>query len=339
MEHNSQAESNDIQQPEKPKPKICGFWRRLFAFIIDVSILGIVGIAMGAMFYDSFAELGGWGRLLGFTVAFLYFGLLNSSIGNGQTFGKRLLKIQVVDKDSKTISISKSILRFMLLGIPYFLNGALIPPDILINTFISLILGLIVFFGCGAIAYLYIFNRETRQSLHDLIIGTYVINVGSEKELIIKPVWKGHLVVVSILFFTVIGLTVFVVPKFAAKEPFSDLLAVQKNIQQSGLVHVATVTVGKSSVTNIGTEQSGKWESTFFATNAVLIHRPSDYNAVATQIASIIFKIYPKVMEKDSLVINASYGYDIGIASAWKSQRVQHSPQEWKDLLLKSDYK
>lgn len=338
MEGNSQAESNE-KQPEKPRPKICGFWRRLFAFIIDVSILGIVGIAIGTLFYDSFAELGGWGRLFGFAVASLYFGLLNSSLGNGQTFGKRILKIQVVDRDSRTIAISKSFLRVMILGVPYFLNGALIPPDILINPFISLLLGLIVFFGCGAIVYLYVFNRETRQSFHDLVIGTYVINVGSEKELIAKPIWKGHLVVVSTLFVTVIVLIVFVIPKFAAKEPFSDLLTVQKNIQKSGLVHVATVTVGKSSGTNLTNEGGGKWESTFLAINAVLSHRPSDYDAVTTQIASIIFETYPKVMEKNSLVINASYGYDLGIASAWKSHRVQHSPQEWKDLVLKSDSK
>jgi len=31
--------------------------------------------------------------------------------------------------------------------------------------------------------------------------------------------------------------------------------------------------------------------------------------------------------------------YDIGIASAWKSQRSQHTPQEWKELLSQSDSK
>ena len=44
-------------------------------------------------------------------------------------------------------------------------------------------------------------------------------------------------------------------------------------------------------------------------------------------------------MEKDSVVINASYGYDIGLANAWRSQRVQHTPQEWKELLLQPDSK
>jgi len=338
MEGKGQTEPNE-NRTKKQRPKICGFWRRLFAFTIDVCILGIVGIAIGTMFYDSFAELGGWGRLLGFTVAFLYFGILNSSIGNGQTLGKRILKIQVIDKGAKTISTAKSFLRFMILGIPYFLNGALIPPELFLNTAISFILGLTVFFGGGAIVYLFVFNRETRQSLHDLIVGTYVVNISSDEEFVVKPIWRGHLAAVSILFVAVAVVIVFVIPKFAQKEPFSDLLLVQKNIHKSGLVHVATVTVGKSLGSNLSAEGRKEWESTYFATNAVLKHRPSDYDAVATQIASIIFETYPKVMEKDSLIINVSYGYDIGIASAWRSQRIQHTPKEWKELLSQPDSK
>ena len=338
MEDNSQADPNDPQL-KQPKSIISGFWRRLFAFFIDVIILGIIGIGIGTLFYDILAELGGWGRLLGFSIALLYFGLLNSSIGSGQTIGKRVLKIKVVDIDKKTISAPKSILRFMILGIPYFLNGALIPPEILINTFVSLVLGLVVFFGCGAIIYLFIFNRETRQSLHDLITGTYVVNISSDEALPTKPIWKGHLAVIGTLFVAVIVLITVVVPKFASQEPFSDLLAVQKHIQESGLVHVATVTVGKSSGTNLSAEGGGKWESTYFATNAVLRHCPTDYDAVATQLASIVFETYPEVIEKNSVIINATYGYDIGIASAWKSQRVQHTPQEWKVLLTQPDVK
>ena len=336
MESNSQANPND-GKIEHPGPIICGFWRRLFAFVIDVTILGVVGIGIGALFYDSLAELGGWGRLLGFSVALLYFGLLNSSICGGQTIGKRILKIKVINIDQKTISVPKSILRFMILGIPYFLNGALIPPEILINTFVSLLLGIVVFFGCGAIIYLFIFNRNTRQSLHDLITGTYVVNISSEAALPAEPIWKGHLAIVGTLFVAVIVLITIVIPKFASKEPFSDLLAVQKDIQESGLVHVATVTVGKSSGTNLSTDGGGKWESTYFATNAVLRHRPTDYDTVTTKIASIIFDTYPQIMEKNSVVINATYGYDIGIASAWNSQRVQHTPQEWKELLTQTD--
>ena len=335
MDGNNQGKPED-EKKDKPTPIIAGFWRRMFAFIIDGCILGAVGMAFGTIFYDFFAELGGLGRVIGFAVAFLYFGILDSSLSNGQTIGKRILKIQVVNRETQTISLFKSFLRFIIIGIPYFFNGALIPPNVLSNPFISLILGVIVFFGSGAIIYLFIFNRKTRQSLHDLIIGTYVINTKSDELFTVNPIWKGHLAVVGVLFFTVVVLITFVMPKFMSKEPFSELFTVQKNIQESGLVHVATVTVGKSSGTNFSKEGKGTWESAYFATNAVLRHRPSDYDAVARQIASIIFETYPKIMEKDSVVINATYGYDIGIASSWKSQRVQHTPKEWKVILMQS---
>ncbi len=332
MEVNAQIEQNE-KKPEKLKPKILGFWKRLFAFILDGFILGIVGIIIGVVLYDFFAELGGWGRLFGFVVALLYFGILNSAFANGQTIGKRLLKIRVVDKETKTIPFSKSVLRFTILWVPYFLNGALLPPSVLTNSLITLILGIIVFFGSGSIIYLFIFNRETRQSLHDLIIGSYVVNITSDEKLLAKPIWKGHLSVLATLFVTVIILITSVIPHFASKEPFSDLIVVQENIQQTGLVHVATVTVGKSFGTNLGAEGKEKWESTYLSTNAVLKHRPTDYDMVINQIASIILETYPQVFEKNILVINATYGYDIGISRAWKSQRRQNTPQKWKEQL------
>jgi len=43
--------------------------------------------------------------------------------------------------------------------------------------------------------------------------------------------------------------------------------------------------------------------------------------------------IEPDRMGEDALIINVSYGYDIGIGRASKSQRQQHSPKEWQELL------
>lgn len=64
---------------------ISGFWRRLLALVVDGVILGLAGSLLGLVFFEPLAGLGVWGRLLGFSVAFGYFGLLNSSIGRGQT--------------------------------------------------------------------------------------------------------------------------------------------------------------------------------------------------------------------------------------------------------------
>jgi len=331
----NEATEQQLQSPEKNTRVICGFWRRIFAFVIDGVILGVVGIAIGSMNYDFFAELGGWGLMLGFVIAFLYYGILNSSIGNGQTLGKRLLKLQVVDKRTETISPAKSFLRFIVFGVPYFLNGAIIPSGVTSHYLISLILGIIVFFGCASIAYLYLFNRITRQSLHDLVVGTYVIKTPHIQEASFPQMWKGHYSVIGGIFAAVIVLITVVMPKLTNNEFFSELTNVQKSVDNSGLVRAATVTEGISWGKNYGSSPS-QWENSNFSVNAILIKRPENYDEVINKIAGIVLNTYPKAYSKNTINISVTYGYDIGIANAWTRRNQSHSPQEWKELLTKS---
>lgn len=320
-------------QPDTNEPKtdrsICGFWRRIFALLIDTMILGIVGLILGTTGYDFFAQMGGYGRLVGFAIALTYFGFANSSIFGGQTFGKKLLKIQVVGSEGETISLPKSLLRYSVLGLPFFLNGAPVNPSLMENPIVIVLLGLIVFGMGGSIIYLYIFNRKTRQSLHDLVVGTYVVN--NNQTLVTEPVWKGHFVTIGILFAAiVVGAGVFI-PKIAKKQIFADLLTTQEQIQLSGIVHYSTVVTGTSWSYNSNSEE--KTKHTYLAINASLKQRPTDFDTTIKEIAKIVFASYPTISEKDSLSINAIYGYDIGIARAWRNQNHHYSPEEWKRLL------
>ena len=326
----------ESQYPREPKAirTICGFWRRLFAFFVDSLILGVFGLILGMAFFNFFAELGSAGRLFGFTVALLYFGIQNSSLCDGQTIGKRIFNIKVVDHDMNSISPQRSFARFTILGFPYFLNGALFPPTLLNNFFLSLFIGLIVFFGLFGIVYLYIFNRKTRQSLHDLIVGTYVVNATAVTRFSFQPLWKGHLAVLSVLFLSILIVMTIVVPKLGQKNFFKELLAVQQRIQETGLVHATNVSAGKSYGTSTGTGEATEWETTFFKVTAVLKQKPSKIDMTINEIANVVLATYPPIMEKDALVINVSYGYDIGIARAWRTQRRQNSPKEWQRLLF-----
>ena len=172
--------TNEDLSPTKNTPKtapqapqsiiIAGFWKRLLAFIIDGLLLGIVGFLLGLMFFEQFARLGGWGRLVGFIITVSYFGVFNGSIGKGQTIGKRFTKLNVIDRDGQFLSPRKSFPRSAILVLPFFLNGALIPTSVIMSP-LGILIGLIVFGIGGAIVYLYIFNRRTRQSLHDLAVG------------------------------------------------------------------------------------------------------------------------------------------------------------------------
>lgn len=314
------------QQPTPmfEKRAISGFWRRILAFALDGAFLGLVGLAVGIFFYDPLAHLGGWGRLLGFCIALAYYAILNSSIGNGQTIGKRIVKVEVVNSHGEHISPILSVLRYAVLAVPFFLNGAIIPPSLIASP-LGYLLGLLVFGFGGATIYLYIFNRRTRQCLHDLACGTFVVRAFPKGDVLASPVWKVHVVVVSVWFVLVI-VAMIVMQNIAQKGVFPGLLATQQAIMSSGKVHMATLSVGKTWRASGGS----RTETTHVASNAIWKRRPADYEAAAREVAFIILNRYPDIMTKDVLAVTVTYGYDIGIARAWRKQTFQHSPLEWK---------
>lgn len=315
-----------------PQPEnriISGFWRRLLALFLDGIFIGVFGFILGLFFFDFFAQIGAYGRIVGFCIAFAYFGLLNSSVGKGQTIGKKIMKIKVVDLNGGYISLVRSLIRYTILSAPFFLNGLLIPPAV-VQSPIGYIIGFVIFGFGGAVIYLYIFNRRTRQSLHDLAVRTFVVKANIKGEVITSPVWKLHLIIVGIWFFLTISFCV-VAPMITQKGVFLELLAVQKSIQSTGKVHTATVFVGKS-----WRSMGGKrWESTYFYSNAIWKTRPEDYQAAASEVASLVLSEYSKIMDKDVLAVTVTYGFDIGIARAWKKQNFHYSPQKWAEILDK----
>jgi len=145
---------------------ISGFWSRLVALILDGLCLGLLGLILGLLLFDPLSRLGGWGRLLGFCIALVYFGVLNSAIGKGQTIGKRIMRIAVVDRAGNHISLGRSFLRYAVLGIPFFLNGAMIPQNVLMSP-AGYLIGFILFGAGGATIYLYIFRATVGSCISD----------------------------------------------------------------------------------------------------------------------------------------------------------------------------
>lgn len=325
------SEVADKSTSQRTNRMISGLWRRLLAFLLDGILVGIIGFALGLFLFDFFAQIGGYGRLVGFCIALAYFGLLNSSVGKGRTIGKKIMKIEVVDRSGEHISLVRSLIRYTILSAPFFLNGLLIPPSV-VQSPIGYCIAFLIF-GCGgAIIYLYIFNRRTRQSLHDLTVRTFVVRTSTKGDVVASPVWKFHLIIVGIWFFVVISFCV-AAPMIAQKGVFPELLALQKSIQSTGKVHTASAFVGKS----WGSMGGKRWESTYFHSNAIWKTRPEDYQAAASEIASLVLSGYSKIMDKDVLAVTVTYGFDIGIAYAWNKQDFHYSPQEWIEILEKKD--
>ncbi len=201
------ADDSISQAPPEEKPSITspgfeigGMGWRIGAFLIDSFILCIVGSILVAIIKSAQLNFYGWEILIGLAIAVGYFGIFNSSIGNGQTIGKRICKIRVVDKDANCIDIKTSLLRALLLQLPWFWGFSGIPTSgieiymvlFLLQTVVSILLGLGIF-------YFFIANQKTHQGLHDLICKSYVVKADSYGSIIPQPITLTNKIVFGIL--------------------------------------------------------------------------------------------------------------------------------------------
>lgn len=301
---------------------IAGFWKRIGAFFIDSLILGTIGFLLGLFLENYFVQIGGWGRLVGFSIALMYFGPLNSTLNKGQTIGKKLLKINVVDANNNFISVPKSFLRYSVLGIPFFLNNARFTDDLLFSPLLYLLV-LIIFGGCLSIIYLYIFNRVTRQSLHDIIFGTYVTNsetTGTST----SPIWKPHYAVVAVLFIAS-GVTPYFTIQLTQEAPFSDMLNIRKIVMNEPVVVYANISEGTSFVSS---SKTGKSKTTYISVQAFLATNDIENGNIARDIGNIIVNNHETALTKNIILVNLTYGYDLGIWSLWKNYNHRFIPSD-----------
>jgi uncharacterized RDD family membrane protein YckC len=304
--------------------EISGFWRRVAAFFIDSIILAVLGFLLGLFFSQQFVELGGWGRAIGFPIAAIYFAVLNSRMGGGQTIGKRALKIQVVDKEGGLLGLPKSALRYSVIGVPYFLNGAILPESVLYPIGFYLVSLLVLGFGLS-IVYLIVFNRNTRQSLHDIIVGTYVVRKNSEPTEPIKPIWSVHYAICGILMLLSLLAPIFM-GQIIQNDFFSELTKTRDQIQNISQVVHATIQDGQSTFNEI----SGDSKTTTYLSAQVFINSQNiEDEKLAARIANVILETHKDATQRNLIQVSLTYGYDIGIASKWTRYRYSFEPDYW----------
>jgi uncharacterized RDD family membrane protein YckC len=296
-----------------------GFWRRSVAFIVDVLLLGIVGALVGWMLFDVFARMGGYGRLLGFAVALSYFGVMNSALCGGQTLGKRLLGVRVVGKDGALLPLPQSLLRYSVLGIPFFLNGAPFDSSVVLSP-LGYVLSLLVFGGMFSILYLYVFNRKGRRSLHDLAVGSTVVAhnapLGSVRP---APVWRVHFVVVAVLLVAA-TIVPFFTNRLAQSDTFKDMLAAYAAV-------VAEPGVQSAQITRNTIYRSGSPNDEVVVARVQLRQSRTDDGALAEHIAKLIVTKDPKARTVSVISVQLVYGYDLGIAHGSRSHNYRFTPE------------
>jgi uncharacterized RDD family membrane protein YckC len=308
----------------QPDHAIGSFWRRLVAVIADGIIVGIAATVIALPFFEIFSRLGLWGRVVGFCMALPYFAILNSSIGNGQTLGKRWMHLQVVDVRGNTITFGKSLIRYALLAIPYFLNEISLP--VTRTPWIASSLIAVVIFGVGgANIYLVCFNRHTRQGIHDLAVGSYVADADKLGPLETRPIWKMHWVILGMLLVVVSSAAWILSTKVAKLDAFPQLLDDARLIENVEGVQQA------------GVEDSTNWndgkKTNILVINISWAGKVANEEAFADRTAKLILQSDPKIEDYDLLRIVMIRGYDLGIAHARITHNFEHTPSGWKDRL------
>lgn len=312
-----------------PDRTIGALWRRLLAALIDATIVGVIGFLIALPFFETFSRLGGWGRLVGFCLAIPYYGLLNSRIGSGQTLGKRLMHLQVVNALGEAISFSKALLRFAFLGAPFFLNQMRLP---LTRTpkFVFHLTGIIVFGLGGITIYLVLFNRHSRQGVHDLVAGSYVADAVKKGALRVEPMWKGHWVVIGALIVAGIIGGKILEAKILKLANFPAMFADIRLIE--GMEGVQSVTINDLTTT----AWPGPQKKTIYIVNVWWSGKKGEEEAFANRVASQILQHDAQVMERNLLRIVIVRGYDLGIAHAELTCHFDDTPANWKTKLCGS---
>lgn len=185
---------------------IAGFWKRSLAFIIDIILVGIIGFCIVLLLGDFYYRHPVLLSLLGYLLTLPYFMIGDSYILQGQTLGKKLLNINVATADQKFLSLKQAFIRSSILLLVFCFNTLhfYIENEILrlsIQTFLAVL--------AATFGYLYIFNRHTRQTLHDLLVKSYVFDQKSPAAEVVK-IWKYHYL--FLVIFIGLNITGIVVP-------------------------------------------------------------------------------------------------------------------------------
>ncbi len=296
------------------------------AYSIDTIIIGAIGLAVGFRFYVYFLSLGQFGRLYGLIIYLGYFATLNSRLGNGQTLGKRILGIKVVDRDANPLSFPQSIIRQSIIATPIFLNGLNVAagPNAVAT---SIILGIAVFGTGGTISYFLIFNRKTRRSLHDFVCGSNVVRVEQGKTVIDEShLWRGHFAILGTVAVAAIAGGIFISSWAQNNFDMTKVMALYEKLNQQDEIRQSGVHLNKTYRLRDG-EKSAVTVLQVIAMPPYQIDSNNEYAMIVMGIALEDESLLP---ESDIISLGIITGFDLGIARERTTRSVSDTPQNWK---------
>ena len=299
-----------------------GFWRRVGAFFVDTGVLALLGLPLGLLLGERFAPVGSPARLVGLLIIVPYLGVMGSRVGRGQTPGKRLLGLRVVDARGQPLPLVRSFARAALLSTPWIFNGIRFGSLGPVVTATLWMAGILIFGVGGAIIGTFLLNRPTRQGFHDLLVGSYVVDAGglgipvpgasSRRPLVASTIWMGVVVVAT---------TVTLL-----KGP--DLVAGQF---PPALMESLSAIPGATSyeVRNLTTWGKGRSTNSIIAV-IWLRGPPSEVKRAAQEAAAAMLQHHPEAATAENLGVTVVQGWDVGIYSSTSSMSYIRPLAQWR---------
>ena len=234
------------------------------------------------------------------------------------------MEIQVVDINGNTIGVGKSFLRALILSFPYFTYNLSI-PGLADTSFISVVKTIGLLSIIIGVVVIYIFNKQTRQSLHDLIIGTYVAKTEERDEPIAIPgVTKTPFYVFGGFLVLLIGIGIYSVNSNGVQNLSGIYTKVSK------IDGVISANVNERTIFFNGTK------TLVYETTLSVKALPNDdleNDKIVRETARTILNDVSNINSFNAITISLNRGFNIGIASHNTAKTVSYSPGEWREIL------
>jgi len=294
---------------------VVGFWLRGVSDGLDAIFLGLFGFLLAIPFREAFYKLGENGLWIGLCIVFLYTGILQSSIGQGQSLAKKILKIQVLRINGEYMSLPLSFLRYTVIALLFYNSWiAMTLPFLYTHPNLTSVYSIfIASLGLGCVILVAL--HPLKRGIHDFIAGTIVVRkhmYDREKinELNDKSKAKRAFVVLTVCFL----ISFFVIGFFSQLVGYStkDLMAVREQIVQH--TDFKNVTVSYHWI-------STREKSTGIIAGAAFLEKSKyenqEYlnNEIQTAINSIVN--FSEIKEYDHIVFSVRTGFNIGIWSSY----------------------
>ncbi len=293
---------------------IAGFWQRLFAFLIDSIVVSIVCFTLAEVFHSYFMSSPMAASVVGLVVVTAYFGIFGSTIGDGQTLGMMALGLRVVDRSGSTVSVQRSMSRYLVLFVP-LLGGNLLPsgsPHAIAEIYATVleIAGVLIF-------YFAIFNRRTGQSLHDLVTNPFVVDSPGAGPVETAAFWKPHLAIVAGFLLLSFAISM-IVPRYS--KSFAEVNAIEDS--------VSPIPAGRL---DVKLTFSGHYSEIIVSANCNRLS--SDHDRAAATIAAAVLAGDPQAASHDYLEVNCVNEVRVGFFRSANTEMIVHTPEQWKNLI------